>query len=772
MNNILSILLCALLLTQYSCQRTSDTSHHLLNIIPQPKSVSYHEETFQLGPKTLLVYKGLDKNVLQTIAQFNAYLQQHSGMTLTLTDDAPDTNYILFQVHPMESAHDEAYELMVAPTHIQVNAQSSKGLFYALQTFKQLLPPAFEANSQNQSHWEIPCVSLSDYPDFEYRGLNIDVARHYFPVEFIKKQIELLALYKINVLHWHLTDDQGWRVEIKKYPKLTSIGSHRSKTLIGHGANPPFKYDDSPYSGFYTQDEIRDIVNFAREHHIEIVPEIELPGHSLAALAAYPQLGCTGGPYEVATRWGVFDDVMCPGKESTFAMIDDILTEIADLFPGQYIHIGGDACTKTRWRNCKHCQARIKSKGFENENDLEHYFIKRVQQTLTKLDKKMVGWNEIMKDSTLKDALIILWQDDVNFKQAVGNNNKIIKSPNNFLYFDHYQASPQNHPLAIGGYTPLKDVYHYKPLGPSLNKAEKESIIGLQANCWTEYMPTTDKFEFMLYPRLCAFSEIAWGNDGQKDWPEFRRKLENHLERLSAKGVNYFYEVPKPIPNKEQLNFTHPTTLSFKHIADKYSIRYTLDGSEPDLHSQLYSTPIPVNASGTIKAITVNTHTGEQSKTEIFSLNQLQFQKPVARKKLSPGLSCSVYKGRFKMVKEIKNTSKDQQRIILDNFIPDSICSESFGIIATGYFKSEQKGIYEFELTSDDGSALYVGKELVVNNDGIHGSKTEKGAIALREGLYPVTIYYFQTTGYCAFDLNIKLPDNTSHPLKPSDFYF
>ncbi|MBR8536212.1 family 20 glycosylhydrolase [Carboxylicivirga sediminis] len=768
------LILFTLILTALpGCRMASEDVIQPVNIIPQPNSITYEEGEFQINAQTRLVYKGLDKIITRSIIRFKNQLAVSSGIELELSDQTPTDNYILFQLSKQLNDNTEGYEIKIEPNYIHINASSDKGLFYAIQTVKQLLPPSIESKLITDNvNWTIPCLHIIDYPQFAYRGLNIDVARHYFPVEFIKKQLDILASYKINTFHWHLTDDQGWRLEIKKYPKLTDVGSRRAMTLIGHGANPPFQYDNKPYGGYYTQDDVKAIVEYAKERHITVIPEIELPGHSLAALAAYPQLGCIGGPYEVATRWGVFEDVICPGKESSYAIIEDILTEVADLFPGQYIHIGGDECSKIRWRNCKHCQARMKANELKDENALENYFIKRVQSIVKKLGKQMVGWNEIMTDPSLTDATIVMWQDDIDIKQAIKNNNNFIKSSANYLYFDHYQASPQDHPLAIGGYTPLSDVYHYQPLPAGIDSNEQQNFIGVQANCWTEYMPDEEKFEFMLYPRLCAFAEVAWSEQQQKNWPEFRRKLETHLERLSHRNVNFFYEVPKPISSNEQLHFTHPTTLRLQEISDNYTIRYTTDGSEPNANSKEYTQAIPVNSSGTIKAITIDKRTGQQSKTEIFNLNQLQYQKPTKLKASNNGLSCAVYKGRFKTVKEIRNTNIDNQLIVTDSFIPDSVYRESFGLILKGYFESSEKGIYEFELHSDDGSALYIGKELVVNNDGIHGSKAEKGAIALKKGLYPITILYFQTTGYSQCRLNVKWPDNTIQALKPKDFYY
>lgn len=764
-----SYLLLLFVLCVTGCKQPIEKDVQSIHIIPQPNQLSVHEGQFELNHTTKIVYKGLDKTVLNTISYFQSLIKESTDIDLQIIDSQPPTNFISFAINNEQNNNPEAYALEVSSNEIAITASSAQGLFYAIQSLRQLLPNKTEKNN----HWIIPALYIKDYPRFSYRGLNLDVARHFFSIEDIKKQIDILALYKINVFHWHLTDDQGWRIEIKKYPKLTKIGSRRSKTVVGHAANIPLKYNNEVYEGYYSQEDIKEVVKYAQERHITIIPEIEMPGHALAALASYPELGCTGGPYEVATRWGGFDDVICPGKESSYVILKDILTEVAQLFPGQYIHIGGDECTKIRWRNCKHCQQRISDYKLADENELELFFIKRIQKIVESLGKSMVGWDEIMTDKSLSNATIVVWQDDAEIKDAIKNNNKIVQSPNSYLYFDHYQCEPQNHPLAIGGYTPLKDVYCYEPVSDNLTEEESKSVIGIQANCWTEYISDSKKVDYMLYPRLCAFSEISWIQKSNKDWAFFMQKLDTHQERLSELGVNYFYEVPKPIVENEQLNFTHPTTMSFKHISNKYEIRYTTNGSEPTNSSKLFTHNIAVKKSGTIKAITINKETGDKSKTAIITLNQLSFQKPLKKSldKLS-GLRYSLHKGRFKTVKEIQNISKSESGIARHSFLPDSAHNEGYGLIYNGYFHANDKGIYEFSLNSDDGSALYINNKLVVNNDGIHGKKVEKGAIALSKGMYDAKIYYFQTTGYQYFNLNVISPDGTETRLIPSAFFY
>ncbi|TRX70498.1 family 20 glycosylhydrolase [Carboxylicivirga sp. M1479] len=767
-SKLLLLFLCSIIM--YGCDDTEVIHHPDLNIIPEPLSIQMSDGKFHLNTNTQLIYKGLDKEVLTTIENFNNYLSPILGDALQVNDKTPPDNYILFQVSP-KIPHKEAYQLQVSESHVHIKANSCTGLFYAIQSLRQLLPVDVDNQKITQiNNLLIPALEIKDSPQFEYRGFNLDVARHFYPVDFIKKQLDILALYKINVFHWHLSDDQGWRLEIKKYPRLTSIGSKRAKTLIGHGANPPFQYDNKVHSGFYTQEDVRDIIAYAKARHITVIPEIELPAHSLAALAAYPQLGCTGGPYEVATNWGGFDDVICPGKESTYRIIEDILGEVANLFPSEYIHIGGDECSKIRWRECKHCQQRIQSENLKNEQQLELYFIKRVQTIAEKFGKRMAGWDEIMHNTSLKNACVVVWNDDARIHESIANNNKIVKASNNHLYFDHYQADPQNHPLAIGGYTPMRDVYAYNPLADVFSPDEKASVIGMQANCWTEYMPNEAHVEMMIYPRLIAFAENSWSSIDKKDWACFNRKLESHLARLDLLGANYFYETPKPVVKNEQLNFITPTNLSFVNISNKYDTRYTTDGSEPTLTSELYTSPISVNKPGTIKAITIDKATGDISKTTIVALNKLEYAKPLNNEAKTHGLDYLLYKGRFKTVKEIQNSSAQNQGTLQNLFIPDTIHRESFGLAFNGYFEAKQKGIYEFALSSDDGSAMYLNEQLVVNNDGIHGKKTEFGAIALKKGLYPFDLLYFQTTGHSQLNITVKQPDGTTLTLFPKDF--
>ncbi len=418
-------------------------------------------------------------------------------------------------------AYEGAYKLTVHDSSISLQAGTPAGLFYAVQTLLQLL--SMESNSSDMV--VLPNLEIVDRPRFTWRGMHLDVSRHFFPVEFIKKYIDILSFHKMNIFHWHLTDDQGWRIEIKRYPRLTEIGAWR-------------KDNGNKYGGFYSQDEIRTVVNYAEERYVTIVPEIEMPGHASAALASYPEYSCTGGPFKVETRWGVFDDVYCPGNKATFTFLENILDEVAELFPGRYIHIGGDECPKVRWHNHDLCQCFMKSLGLASENDLQAYFISHIARHLETLKKSLVGWDEILDGGAPSTATIMAWRSMQKGVEAAEAGHDVVMTPMSYCYFDHYQGVA-NEPKAIGGFTPLQTVYSFEPIPDELPSAMKSHIIGAQGNVWTEYMPDSRHVEYMVLPRLCALSEVLWSPRETRFWTDFLERLKPHLLRLKARHVNY-----------------------------------------------------------------------------------------------------------------------------------------------------------------------------------------------------------------------------------------
>lgn len=434
----------------------------------------------------------------------------------------------------------EGYKLSISEKGISIEAESEAGLFYGIQTFIQLVP---------LSGTKIPYVEITDYPRFAYRGLHLDVSRHMFPVEFIKKYIDLLAKHKFNRFHWHLTDDQGWRIEIKKYPKLQQIGAYRNGTVIGHAGNSN-TYDTIRYGGYYTQQEVKEVIAHAKSRYVTIIPEIEMPGHASAAIAAYPELGCRGDQIQTERSFGVFDPIFCAGKESTFKFLENVLTEVTDLFPGTYIHIGGDEAPKTRWKICPHCQKRIKDNKLKDEHELQSYFINRMEKFVNSKGKQIIGWDEILEGGLAPNATVMSWRGEEGGIAAAKQKHDVIMTPVGWCYFDYYQDTTSNtEPMSIGGFLPVKKVYSYEPVPAQLTTNEARYILGAQANLWTEYILSPEHAEYMMYPRACALAEVVWSSKDSRDYSDFLLRMDTHLERLKNWNVNCATHITKEIEN-------------------------------------------------------------------------------------------------------------------------------------------------------------------------------------------------------------------------------
>jgi len=507
-------------------------SQEQISIIPKPAKLERHAGQFTLRENTKILNASALPEAGRFAQQMAEKLRSVTGLSLPLVETADTTSApdaILFCSANGDTLGREGYRLSVAPATIQIAADSAAGFFYAIQSLYQLLPAEIESDKREAAiSWTAPCCLIEDQPRFRWRGAHLDVGRHLFPVAFIKKYIDLLAMYKMNTLHWHLTEDQGWRIEIKKYPLLTTIGGWRKQTLN----------DRTPYGGFYTQEEVREIVAYARQHAIEVVPEIEMPGHALAALASYPWLSCTGGPFEVGTRWGVYEDVYCAGKETTFEFLENVLSEVMELFPSQYIHIGGDEVPKTRWRNHDLCQNRIRAENLKNENELQSYFIKRIERFLSAKGRRLIGWDEILEGGLPPNATVMSWRGTEGGIAAARSGHDVVMSPTTHCYFDYYQGKI-GEPPAIGGYLPIEKVYSFEPVPAELTTQESQHVLGAQANVWTEYMRNATQVEYMLLPRLCAMSEVVWSQKEQRDWNDFSQRLAPHYERLSIKNTNF-----------------------------------------------------------------------------------------------------------------------------------------------------------------------------------------------------------------------------------------
>ncbi len=499
-----------------------------ISIIPKPVKTEWKKGNFVITKTTVIVPGGEAEK--KSAAFLNDYLEQFYGFRLK-TGKQPAANYIrLFTRTTSEFPKEGRYSMQVSADAIDISGETPQGTFYGVQTLIQLLPVSPAAALQ------IPAVAIEDYPRFQYRGLMLDAGRHFFPVSFVKKYIDYIALHKINYFHWHLTEDQGWRIEIKKYPKLTETGSCRNGTIIGH--YPGTGNDSIHYCGYYTQEEIKDVVQYASDRFITVIPEIEMPGHSSAALASYPYLGCTGGPYHVQQTWGVFKDVYCAGNDSVFQFLQDVLDEVFSLFPSKYIHIGGDECPKDSWKNCPKCQKRIKDNNLKDEHELQSYFVQRMEKYINSKGRTMIGWDEILEGGLAPNAMVMSWRGEEGGIAAAKQNHNVIMTPGKFVYLDHAQTKKEDS-VTIGGYLPLQTVYNYEPIPAELTAEEAKHILGAQGNVWTEYMGNVAKVEYMIFPRLSALSEVLWSPKEQRDWKDFQQRMETQYKRYNIWKANY-----------------------------------------------------------------------------------------------------------------------------------------------------------------------------------------------------------------------------------------
>ena len=567
------------------------TREPVLPLIPQPASLKLKNGFFELTPNTKLVVQ--DRQLTSDAGVFNEFLESRYNFKLEISADHKIPEHAIVLSSSTDAPQPaEAYRMTVAKDLITITADDA-GVLYGLQTLKQLLP------ADGGKALVVPCMEIEDFPRYQWRGMHLDVCRHFFPRDFVKKYIDYIAMYKMNTFHWHLTEDQGWRIEIKKYPKLTEVGAWRNGSMVG--AYSEMKFDSIRYGGYYTQEDVREIVAYAARRHVTIVPEIEMPGHSTAALASYPQLSCAGGPFEVGKGWGVFEDVYCP-KDETFDFLENVLSEVCDLFPGEYIHIGGDECPKDRWKACAHCQALIKKEGLKDESELQSYFIRHIEKYLISHGKQIIGWDEILEGGLAPNAAVMSWRGTEGGIAAAKQKHNVVMTPGSHCYFDYYQGNPQYEPLAIGGYTTVEKVYSYEPTPAELAPDEQRYILGAQGNVWTEYITTPQQVEYMAIPRMAALAEVLWSPKEQRDYPDFRKRLVQHLQLLDKMHVNYskaLYEIKTAVSRPAA-----GTGIIFELSApsDHGGIYYTVDGTSPAPQAIRYKTPIDIKNDITVKA--------------------------------------------------------------------------------------------------------------------------------------------------------------------------
>ena len=502
------------------------------NVVPLPKSVVMAKGLpFNLTNATTIVYEGTNPEMKRNARFLSEYIQQASGIKTAVLDKRDKKAAAIVLTIDPKVVGAEAYRLSVNNKQVTIAASTPAGVFYGIQTLRKSLPVQTTGEAIT-----LPAVTVADAPRFGYRGMMLDCARHFFPLSFVKKFIDILAMHNMNVFHWHLTEDQGWRLEIKSHPELTAKSSMRSGTVIGHNAT----VDDSiPHGGFYTQQEAREIVEYARQRHITVIPEIDMPGHMLAALAAYPELGCTGGPYEVGHRWGVYKDVLCLGKESTYKFVQDIIDEVVDIFPAKYFHIGGDESPTVMWEKCPKCLQKAKDENTDIKH-LQQYFTNRVEKYLNGKGKSIIGWDEILEGKINQSATIMSWRGVEPGLKAAKQGHDVIMTPSSHVYFDHYQTKDTKHePDAIGGCSPVEKVYSYEPLPDTLSAEAKNRIKGVQANLWTEYIPFTTQAEYMVLPRMAALAEVQWTPVAKKNFDDFSKRALRLSDLYDRYGYQY-----------------------------------------------------------------------------------------------------------------------------------------------------------------------------------------------------------------------------------------
>ena len=759
-------MLFALLTVFATVVKAQDTDPNL-GIIPVPVSVKKASGQFALSQQTTIQ---ADSPSNKAVLFFKDYLANNLAYHKAIVaKSSKTTNIITLTSAGTDNLPAEGYRLTITPEQITV-AGKGAGLFYGVQTLLQLMPAERRAISK------LPCVQVEDYPRFGYRGAMLDVGRHFFSVEMVKKYIDLLATYKLNNFHWHLTEDQGWRIEIKKYPKLTQISSKRAQTLIGgYRDRTPQQFDNTPYGGFYTQDQIRDVVKYAAARYINIIPEIEMPGHSQAALAAYPELSCDPSQtYKVAETWGVFKDIYCP-SEKTFAFLQDVLTEVMELFPSKYIHIGGDEAPKDAWKNSAFCQQLIKKLKLKDEHELQSYFIQRMEKFLNSKGRSIIGWDEILEGGLAPNATVMSWRGEEGGIAAAQQKHNVIMTPGSAgLYIDHGQGKPSQEPLSIGGNEPLSKIYSYNPTPAVLTPEQQKYIEGVQANLWTEYVPTDAKVEYMLLPRLMALSEVAWSPLANKNFKDFSEtRLPGQLAWLDKNNINY--RVPTAIGAKDTVMIGSQLDVTLKPSVEGAKIYYTIDGYTPRETDLAYTIPlsftIPQDQYRELQTIVITPSGKRSAVTRTVVYNKAPFA-AVNYTGSATGVKYQLFTGTFTSTNQLNNQAATDSGVVKTFNTADYRKSKGkFGIVYTGYINIDADGNYGFSTLSGNGSVLLIDDQLVVDNDGKHAVTEQDGAVPLLKGYHRFTLKYVDAGGPAALKVFINAPGKQKAELTADTLY-
>ncbi len=726
-----------------------------ISLIPQPAHVAYSSGSFSL--KDGMTIGVNDPSLIQAADYLSSFLNRSTGYGFSVREAQTGDIYLYVDTLTMRP---NEYELIVTAQKAELKSGSYPAMITAIQTLRQLLPAEIESTEVlSGMKWTIPTVEIKDAPRFEWRGLMLDVSRHFYTPEEIKELLDLMALYKLNKFHWHLTDDQGWRIEIKQYPLLTEKGAWR--TFNNHDfeckerevseMNPDFKIPnehlridqkgDTLYGGFYTQDEIRDIVRYAQIRGIDVIPEIDMPGHFLAAITSYKGISCSDQP-----GWGaMFSSPVCPGKESALTFCKNIYSEIFDLFPYEYVHLGADEVEKTNWKKCSDCQKRIKAEKLKSEDELQAWFVKYMERFFNENGKKMIGWDEIIEGGLSETATVMWWRSWApnSIPEATAQGNKTIATPNAWLYFDAHQDKRS-----------LLNVYDFEPTATVHTPEQKDLIMGVQGNIWCEGIPSRERMQFMLTPRLLALSEIAWIDPATKNEDTFLEKVIGQFPRLNVMKINY--RIPDLKGFYERNTFTGEGIVDITCVDPSAKIYYTTDGSIPDQNSKPYTEPLRINETTefVFRAFGANGKRGDIYRTSFIKSDMAP---AVEVAEVAPGLLANWHEYRGLKCTEIENAPLNGTYPVEKVAIPNGV-KGNIGLVINGYFNAPEDGIYTFSVLSDDGSLLYIDEDLVVENDGPHSPVEIAGQKVLAKGLHKLRVLYFDSNGG-VLRMNVLGPD-------------
>lgn len=717
-------------ITCKSPENTSLLIDKSLHITPKPLRVSKKTGGFEINKSTSFTYT--DESSKTIAAFFAEKIKAHTGHSFTINAYKNDKNSIQLIKNTSLALNKEEYRLSISNEDVKIIAATDRGLFYGMQTFIQLLPVYSGNESQMQLPVQIKALDIEDTPRFGWRGMHLDVSRHFFSIDFIKKQLDILSLFKINKFHWHLTDDQGWRIEIKKYPKLTSVGSIRKND------------DGSVHQGYYTQEEIKEVVQYAKDRFIDVVPEFDTPGHAAAILASYPELSCKEKKYEVRNLWGVESSILCAAKEETYTFIEDVIAEMTALFPYEYYHMGGDEVPKDQWKNSVECQELIKREALKDEKGLQSYFMARVEKILSKYQKKMIGWDEILEGGITPTTSIMSWQGEEGGINAANKGHDVIMNPSQYCYFNFYQGDPKVEPLAFGGYIPLEKIYMYDPVPKEIEENKKKHILGAQGNIWTEYTYTEETIEYLLYPRIIALAETTWTTTENKNFNDFLNRLNDVYTVLDYHTANYHIPLPEG-PTANRIVFTDSITVPFS-TTHPVKMVYTTDGTNPTITSTVYETPLRFTETTDLRIASV-LQNGKMSSIRNLMVTKEKLVPSASTKRLSAGLVSKEIKGYFNSIDDIPTNAITNTATI--KAIEDSNTTYHWGhevkednfkaVILNGYVEIPEDGVYYFSSRQDQ---VWIADHLIIDYKDALKKHPKENSIALQKGKHKLKIIY------------------------------